>query len=232
MKSIGEAVVRVVLKGEFFGELACLDEDGTRTATAHAPRGATLLVVPKHAFLQVLRDFPDAGLIVLRQVAGRLRWHTDHLARTVSRRGLVQPEDRAARDKANRTWWQKIADWLIRFFARPICSIGHLIWWVLWFRFLGSEIPLTRIKMDVELLTNIVSLEAIVLAIAILVAQRRKEEKDQSREQMQFTNLAFAAEQSTAILFRIIELERALKYDRVKGRLQESPTGFVPHARS
>ena len=41
-----EVVVRSLGKHEFFGELACLDENGTRAANARTSQGCSLLVVP------------------------------------------------------------------------------------------------------------------------------------------------------------------------------------------
>ena len=219
MKNATDAVVRVVPPGEFFGELACLQENGTRTATAVSPRGCTLLVVPKDVFLLTLRQFPDAAIAVLGQVAERLRWHTDHLARTLRKEGLVKPEDRAARDKANRNWWQCFADWWVGFFSHRWVFFAHLALWLVWFLVILFGPAPTAVKpapadavresvaggvlrefITVDVLTNIVSLEAIVLAIFILVAQRRKEENDNSREQVQFTNTSVTVEQTTLIL--------------------------------
>ncbi len=243
MKNATDAVVRVVPPGEYFGELACLQENGTRTATAVSLRGCTLLVVPKDVFLQTLRQFPNAALAVLGQVAERLRWHTDHLARTVRKEELVRPEDRAARDKASRNWWQSFADSAVDFFSNRWVFSAHIAVWIVWFLAIqcmpdppavepapvavaskpGVESGLQKI-VTVNGLTNIVSLEAIVLAIFILVAQRRKEENDNSREQVQFTNTSVTVEQTTMILQRLVHMEAELRHDRLQATIRERRT--------
>ena len=74
----GEAVVqagdrRIRLgPGEYFGELALLD-DGPRTATVATESEVLLLEIPRSRFLKLLRDESSISIVLLKQLAGRLR---------------------------------------------------------------------------------------------------------------------------------------------------------------
>ncbi len=69
---------RVVLQrgpGEFVGEIALVD-DGPRTATVVSEGPARLLVVGRRAFHALMEEFPPIQLVVLRELARRVR-HLD-----------------------------------------------------------------------------------------------------------------------------------------------------------
>jgi CRP-like cAMP-binding protein len=69
----GENVVFSILgPGEVFGEIALLD-GGTRSATVMALETCRLLIVPRAAFLGVLRDFPSLAFRLLETMAKRIR---------------------------------------------------------------------------------------------------------------------------------------------------------------
>lgn len=69
----GENVVLSILgPGEVFGEIALLD-GAERSATVTAFEPCRLLVVPRAAFLGVLRAFPDLALRLLATMAKRIR---------------------------------------------------------------------------------------------------------------------------------------------------------------
>jgi uncharacterized membrane protein len=160
---------------------------------------------------------------------------------------LVRPEDRATRDEANRTGWQRFADkWVGRFSGRA-CFRAHAVGWSVWFTIVlllyltAPKAPPPAVVsgtppapkssparefatafFSVDMLTNIVSLEAIILSIFILVAQRRKDEKDSSRENVQYTNTAITAEQSAEILRRLNEWKAELFFELRQARRRES----------
>jgi CRP/FNR family transcriptional regulator/CRP/FNR family cyclic AMP-dependent transcriptional regulator len=67
-----EAVFTVHGPGDVFGELALLD-GAPRSATATALEPSRLLTVDRAAFVAFLRDQPDAALILLGDLAARVR---------------------------------------------------------------------------------------------------------------------------------------------------------------
>lgn len=192
--------------GQWFGEIACLLERGKRTATVTAATSCKLAVVSRARLMDTLARHPGASLSLIRQLALRVQWHTDHLS------GLVQPSDQRRVDSARRTPWQWCADGINWFFAQWWVSLGHILVWAVWLVLpYASGWDDHKRETAVTWLTNIVSLEAIVLSIAILVAQRRKEEKDQSRDDVQYTNTHVAVLRTQEILQRIGDLEKTLK---------------------
>ncbi len=67
----------------------------------------------------------------------------------------------------------KTADKVSGFFGAWLCVALHTLWFILWFLF----------KLDVGLLTNIVSLEAIYLSMIILMASTRAGDRDRIQAQ-------------------------------------------------
>ncbi len=192
--------------GQWFGEIACLLERGKRTATVTAATSCELAVVSRARLMDTLARHPGASLSLIRQLARRVQWHTDHLA------GLVQPSVQRKMDQDNRTGWQRRADQINGFFAKQRASVIHLVIFVSWIFLPDSLVPFVRTRKEwLDILTLCVSLEAIYLSIFILVAQRRKEEKDQSRDDVQYTNTHVAVLRTQEILRRIGDLEKTLK---------------------
>ena len=212
--------------GDYFGEVACLEAPPDapapgRTASAKAPRGCTLLVIPGETLRQYLQRFPEVGYALSRQLASRLRVHTNHLAR-----GILSPKARAERDRAERNLWQWFSDGMIWFFSNRWVFVAHLVVWVAWgtIRLLPANAFPGQSYMTVSVLTNIVSLEAIILAIVILVADRRKDERDESRDDTQHTCNTVTLEQNSVILQQLAELKAELQRERLQARLRQ------PHA--
>jgi uncharacterized membrane protein len=198
---------------EFFDEIACLAEAGTRTASAHAPRGCNLLVIPKEPFLRILRDSPNASLAVLRQLADRLRWHTDHLAR------LVRPGDRDELAQQHRTAWEAFSDWARKRSTSVWFTVGNLALWAVWLGFNGSR-PAQDLP-TINGLTLWVSLQAILMMILVLVSEMGAEAQAKMREETQFTNTTVSVEQTTVILHKLVQHEADLRQDRLKAKLRE-----------
>ena len=68
-----EAILGVVGPGELVGELAAI-EDSLRSTTVTTLEAVEALVVPRSEFLALLNRHPRIALVILRMVAGRLRY--------------------------------------------------------------------------------------------------------------------------------------------------------------
>jgi CRP-like cAMP-binding protein len=67
-----KVVVNTFGKGDFFGELALLD-DGVRTATVTATEDVECLVMTSWDFISVLREDADMSVTILKELARRFR---------------------------------------------------------------------------------------------------------------------------------------------------------------
>jgi len=67
-----DVVLTDLSQGDVFGEIALLDGGG-RSADAHALTNCTLLILERHAFLQVLQTAPGLAIRLIELVCARLR---------------------------------------------------------------------------------------------------------------------------------------------------------------
>lgn len=67
-----QIVVNTQHEGEYFGELALLD-DAPRSASVMTTEASTFLVLNKHDFDHILREHPTMALPIMRQLASRVR---------------------------------------------------------------------------------------------------------------------------------------------------------------
>jgi len=72
---VGEKFVTSVSENEFFDEMAVLDSQ-PRSATAHAMGGATLAVIYREHFIEMLKKDHDFSLQIIRVFINRLRAET------------------------------------------------------------------------------------------------------------------------------------------------------------
>lgn len=73
-----EVILSMLGPGDYFGELALLD-DAPRSATVAAVEPTELLVVTKTAFQALLHRQPDSMQAVVRELVGRVRELTDNV---------------------------------------------------------------------------------------------------------------------------------------------------------
>lgn len=110
-----------------------------------------------------------------------------------------------AKADAKRTLTEKLADWITSTFG----SIGFLtlnvVWFALWIVLNVSLIPgvVPFDPFPFGLLTMIVSLEAIVLAIFVLIAQNRAERVDNLRQEVDLQVDMIAEEEVTKLLLMV-----------------------------
>jgi CRP-like cAMP-binding protein len=77
----GEIPVAVLRDGDFLGEIAILC-DVARTATVRARSELKTLKISKDTLLQIIRQFPEIGIEVMRTLAHRLSHTTAELVET------------------------------------------------------------------------------------------------------------------------------------------------------
>ena len=88
---IGDRIVDVVNPGQFFGEMALVDER-PRAGTAIARTQANLLRIDSKQFIKLVRESPDFALKLLRVVVGRVRRADTLGGLTVPTKSSTQPE--------------------------------------------------------------------------------------------------------------------------------------------
>lgn len=110
-----------------------------------------------------------------------------------------------ARANAKRTSIEKFADWLTSFFGTVPFLIVNIIWFVIWIilntNMIEGVIPFDPYPFG--FLTMIVSLEAIILAIVVLISQNREARVAELREEVELYINTYAESEIT----KIIELQ-------------------------
>ena len=116
----------------------------------------------------------------------------------------------AAKLNQQRTREEKIADFFTKFFGSLLFAIFHLVWFIVWIIWNLGWLGLPQFDpFPFGLLTMIVSLEAIFLAILVLVSQNREAKIDRLRAEVDLQINLTAEQEITKILSLLkILLER------------------------
>lgn len=73
-----EVILSILSDGDFFGEMSLLDGH-TRSANVTAIEDSVLLVIRREEFLQMLHDFPQIAINLLKELAQRIRKSDEHI---------------------------------------------------------------------------------------------------------------------------------------------------------
>ena len=164
-------------RGDVFGELAMLDE-GTRTATAVALVPSELLELDRSDLLLLVTQRPEAALHLLGAMGAMTR-KADLLLRTrVARNVQDEIEDQ-------RSLLEKVTDWIADFSGSLAFLLLNAGWFAVWI-FLNVSGRATFDPYPFGFLTMVVSLEAIILSILVLLAQNRQAAKDHIRDDVEY----------------------------------------------
>jgi uncharacterized membrane protein len=215
---IGE---RIVLEtpgpGEVFGELSFLD-GGARSASVVVTEDLEALAVDRDDLNHLFRTHPEAGLDIIAAMGKRLRRSVELLRRTATRNVNVEAEDR-------RTTVERWADWIAAFSGSITFLMLHVVFFAVWIG-LNVNWPWWRPPMfdpfPFGLLTMVVSLEAIILSVFVLLSQNRQAAKDRIRGDVEY-EINLKAELEVAQLHEKIDRLHA----EALGRLNEIQRGLA-----
>jgi len=189
--------------GDFFGEMALLDDGQRRSADAVVAEEARLAVLSREHFLSFMRSSPDIALEMLTALANRLR-HTDELLRRSATRN-VNVEEAAQWTLADRA-----ADLIAEFGGSWKFIIAALLFFNTWV--LINSWLLSNRGFDAYpylMLSTMINMLAVLQAPIILMAQNRQAHKDRLRAEIDYQrNL-----KNELALNEIIERLKALERD-------------------
>ncbi len=177
---------RIVLEtgreGAFFGEISLID-NGPRMATALVKEAVELLVVDHGDLEEFLRLRPNAAMALLTATGKRLRATNMLLRHTASRNVNEAEED-------NRTRVMKVADWISDFSGSLPFLFIHIGIFFVWI--ILNAGPLAHAPLGgwdpfpFGLLTMVVSLEAIILSVFVLLSQNRQVSRERVRNDIEY----------------------------------------------
>jgi len=177
---------RVVLEtpgpGEVFGEISFLD-GGSRTASVVVIEDLDALAVDRDDLSHLFRAHPEAGLDIIAAMGKRLRRSVELLRNTASRNVNAEVADR-------RTTVERAADWIAMFSGSITFLMLHIVFFAAWVLLNTNWLPGWKPPMfdpfPFGLLTMVVSLEAIILSVFVLLSQNRQVAKDRIRGDIEY----------------------------------------------
>jgi CRP/FNR family cyclic AMP-dependent transcriptional regulator len=214
-----QITLETVSDGHFIGEVSLLD-GGSRSASAVARTDVEAILIDRGDLDEFLRACPAAALDLLSATGRRLRESADLLRHTATRDVNETQEDR-------RTTVMRVADVISEFSGSlPFLFIHCAIFFVWIILNVG---PLSRSRFGAwdpfpfGLLTMVVSLEAIILSVFVLLSQNRQVARDRVRNDIEYDinlkaelevtelhkKIDYMSEQILARLERLERLERA-----------------------
>jgi uncharacterized membrane protein len=195
-------VLEVAGSGDVVGELSLLD-GGPRTASVVVTEALDALRLDRADLDHFLRSHPAAAIDLLSAMGRRLRVSAERLRHTASRNVNVEAEDR-------RTTVQKAADWIADFSGSIPFLLLHIAFFAAWILLNVPGIPGAPMfdPFPYGLLTMVVSLEAIILSVFVLLSQNRQVAKERIRSDIEY-EVNIKAEMEVAHLHEKVDLLNA-----------------------
>jgi uncharacterized membrane protein len=179
----GERItLETVAGGEFFGDISLLD-GGPRTSAALVKERLVALEVDRGDLEALIQVSPAAALHLLAATGQRLRNTVGLLRHTASRNPNIEIED-------SRTVVMKVADWISEFSGSLPFLFIHVGLFAIWIGLNAG--PLARSALGgwdpfpFGLLTMVVSLEAIILSVFVLLSQNRQAARERVRNEIEY----------------------------------------------
>jgi len=217
-------VLEVAGSGDVVGELSLLD-GGPRTASVVVTEKLDALRLDRTDLDQFLRTHPAAAIDLMSSMGRRLRVSAERLRHTASRNVNVEAEDK-------RTTVQRAADWIADFSGSIPFLMLHVAFFAAWILLNVPRIPGAPMfdPFPYGLLTMVVSLEAIILSVFVLLSQNRQVAKERIRSDIEY-EVNIKAEMEVAHLHEKVDLLNANTADtaariRHLERLIERRPGF------
>lgn len=113
---------------------------------------------------------------------------------------IIRTRNVAAEIERRKTALDKFSDWLVSSFGTPWFLVFHIVWFGLWVIVNMGWTSFPVFDENWEHLTMIVSLEAIFLAIFILISQNRAGETSELRSELDYQTDLKAEKRSEEIL--------------------------------
>ncbi len=180
---VGERIVlETAYAGDFFGEISLLD-GGPRNASALATEDTEALVIDRGDLDEFFRLRPAAAMDLLTATGRRLRETATLLARTASRNVNDVEEDK-------RTPVMKVADWISEFSGSIPFLFIHIVIFAVWIALNVKPLASSQAggfdPFPFGLLTMVVSLEAIILSVFVLLSQNRQAARERFRNDIEY----------------------------------------------
>jgi CRP/FNR family cyclic AMP-dependent transcriptional regulator len=200
--------------GEFFGEISLLDE-GPRTATARAKSPVVAIEIDRGDLDELFRLAPAAAMDLLAATGRRLR-HNAMIIRNAATRNAN--EDFAD----NRSTVMKVADWIAEFSGSLPFLFLHIVGFAIWIMLNLHLLPFGNFDpFPFGFLTLVVSLEAIILSVFVLLSQNRQVARDKVRGDIEY-DVNLKAEMQISNMhekFDMIYSEIQKRLDRIEKKM-------------
>jgi uncharacterized membrane protein len=172
-----QIVLHVAERGDFFGELSLLD-GGPRTASGRVVESGTLYVLDRDDLQQLFRKRPDAALGLLAAMSRMTRKANALLQSRVSR----NVNEQVKIDRGNIVL--RAADWIANFSGSIAFLILHVVYFAVWIG--ANSFKSAFDPFPYNLLTMMVSLEAILLSTLLLFSSNRSTARDRIRSDIEY----------------------------------------------
>jgi uncharacterized membrane protein len=173
-----DAVLVDLGKGEFFGEMAVLDNQ-SRSADATVIHRAKLAVLAREDLLSLVRKRPDIALGMLTAMTQRLRHTTDLVRHRVSRNANEE-------DAANLTMADRAADLIAEFGGSWKFIAASITFTLLWIAFNSWFLWHPFDKYPYTFLNLVLGVVAGLQAPIIMMSQNRQGQKDRLRADLDY----------------------------------------------
>jgi CRP/FNR family transcriptional regulator, cyclic AMP receptor protein len=178
----GEKIIfEAPVAGDIFGEVSLLDE-GPRTASAEVIEDGEAIRIDREDLAALFRAKPDSAFDLLAALGRRLRRTSILLRNAVTRNVNEEHED-------TRSTVMKVADWIAEFSGSLPFLFIHLGFFALWIILNLGFVPRPFGGFDpfpFGFLTLVVSLEAIILSVFVLLSQNRQIERERVRSDIEY----------------------------------------------